>query len=186
MLKDDDKTRVNLYEILSKKRITHNNTINKFTDGLRFLIENKNNTDIITYNSKNKFLLFNVSILEIDNDGNPFYDYNYHRNSDIIDNINITASLKVKLSYIINGIEYLQNELDEFIFTTSRYTEFKFRITFLETPTLNDHFNISMRNYVLDDDSLKILRKDENTVITNKFIYRYGSAIHIKNINTDR
>ena len=62
-------------KFISDIKILHCETINNYIDALRFFIENKNNNDIITYNKRDKFLLFSVGILQVDENDNYYYEY---------------------------------------------------------------------------------------------------------------
>ena len=88
-----------------------------YNEGLIFFIENREDADGITYNSVRHFSINNISILELDNEGNYFYEFSVDRHGDIIDNIFLERSPNVKavLSYYIGGKKYSPEEVKKFV-----------------------------------------------------------------------
>ena len=163
---------INYYEFLKEISILQCKNAKNSADGIKSLIEN--NTDAITYNHTDKLLLFNVSVLHIDNEGNYFYDYFLEKNCDVISGITFASSRKltVKLTYYIGGIEYKYGEIDELLIVCGMYNEFKIRITFLEKPLIDDEFSFSSKMIVLKPKCVDRLRY--NTVVTKNNIYHNG------------
>jgi len=156
--------------------IIHSETITNYEDGLSFFIENKEHIDAITYNSVRHFLINNISILELDEYGNIFYEFSIDRNSDIIDNIYLECPehVKAQIVYYINGKKFLPEEVKSFIICAAVYNDFKIRVTFLEKPNFNDEFKIIMRNYLLNVVDKKILSTNTLGVKCDNIIYHNG------------
>lgn len=165
---------IDLQEFLSTKRILHSETASDYSSGIRFLVENEINADIITYNYTKHFSLFGIDVLQIDKEGHHFYEFCLERNGDIIDNITVESStnLNVQLSYKIGGISYTSDEVKEFVFISAAYHEFNIRITFLEKPNPGDEFKILSRYYLINPQDRVLLRR--NRVNTENHIYYNG------------
>jgi len=134
-----------------------------------FFCENEKNTDIITYNDLNHFLLFNIDVLQINENGNYFYEYTPKRDGD---NIRYESDLNEQLTYYFNGIKYIPEDVSEFIFCSAPYTEFKIRITFLEKPNTNDEFKINARHWIINSNDRKTIIS--KPVIVKNIIYKDG------------
>lgn len=170
---------INLQDFLSSKKILHSESSYDYFTALMFLVENEKKADIITYNYTKHFLIFTIGVLEMDREGNYFYEYSPEKIGDIIDNIYFekSSNLNIQLTYYIGGIKYTPEELNEFIFISARDHEFKIRITFLERPNPNDEFRILSRYYLINSQDRELLAK--NRVITKKTIYNYGMCIKL-------
>lgn len=168
---------IDLKHFLSSKKILHSESAVDYYSAIKFFVENEKNADIITYNYSN--ILSGISVLEIDREGNYFYEYTPEKIGDIIDNINIQSltNLQIQLSYYIGGIKYTPEELNEFIFISAQYHELKIRITFLERPNLNDEFKLLSRYYLINSHDRDLLAKSRITVKNN--IYNYGMCIKL-------
>ena len=170
---------IDLEDFLSSKKIVHGEREMNHTEGLTFFLENnqKENTDIITYNYTRRFSMLSISVLEIDKNGNYFYEYSLDRNADIVDNIRFESSsnLYAQLTYYIGGIEYLPEEIEKFVVVSAQYHEFKVRITFTEKPNLGDKFKLLFRYYLINSPDRTLLSKSRIKTKTN--IYNYGMCI---------
>ena len=164
------KNTIYLQDFLSDKTILHSKTSNNFNDAITFSVKNKD-VDIITYTYTKHFLLFGIDVLGIDSDGRCFYEYTPERIGDIIDNIHIENS-NIQLSYYINGIKFTPEEVNEFVFVSAQYSEFKIRITFFEKPKPNDEFKVFSRYYIINNKHRKTLT--ENNVIAKNILYLEG------------
>jgi hypothetical protein len=60
----------------------------------------KKKIDMVTYNNKEKFLLFSAGFLQADENDNYFFEYTPKRDCDIIDNIEVRPLYK-SLYFII-------------------------------------------------------------------------------------
>ncbi len=173
---------IDLEYFLSSKKIVHSEREMYHSEGLTFFLENnqKENTDIITYNYTRRFSMLSISVLEIDKNGNYFYEYSLDRNGDIVDNIRFEScsNLNAQLSYYIGGIEYTPEEIDKFVVVSAQYHEFKVRITFLEKPNPGDEFKILSRYYLINSQDRSLLSKSR--IKTKNNIYNYGMCIKIK------
>ena len=158
---------------MSEKKLLHSDTVKNYNEGLLYFIENKQNVDGITFNKVDKFLLFNIGILEIDENNNYYYEHSVSRDADIVDNIRYESEMKnVSITYYIGGILYQPSDVKEFILISAPYHEFKVRITFLEKPSTDAEFKIHSRVYLLGTEHRKKIAN--NTVITNNILYRNG------------
>ncbi len=157
-------------KFINSKSIKHSDDANDYFSGLKFLIQSE--ADIVTYNGIDKLLLFNISVLNIDKDGNYFYEYAINRNYDIIDNISFNSTNKnIKMTYTINQLEY--DILNEFISISAQYSEFKLKFTFTEKPSVDDVIEIKYRNYLINSKDRELLSK--NMVVTDAHKYSSGS-----------
>ena len=152
-------TTLELVDFFAGKKILHFEDSKNFNDALKFFIKNESNCDIVTYNHINSILLFNIAVLEINNEGQCYYDFIITREGDMIDNIFIEKSpnLNIEISYHIGGIKYTPEEVKQFIFAAAQYHEFKIRITFIENPTIYDKINIISRRYLFNKQDRKYL-----------------------------
>ncbi len=167
---------IDLYDFLSKKKIIHSEMTTNYKHGLIFFIENKEQCDAITYNSVRHFSINNISMLELDEKGNYFYEFSVDMTSDIIDNIIFEKSpnLSSQFTYYIGGKIYLPNEIKKFITCAAPYSDFKVRITFFQKPNNNDEFKMIMRNYLLNPEDRKILCTHSLGVKCDYFSYYNG------------
>ena len=164
-------------KFISEKNILHSDTVTNYSDGLIFLLKNKENTDIITYNQRNNFLLLSIGVLQADENNNYYYEHTLTKDVDMIDNIRVEPINKnIKISYYIGGILYDPNIVKEILFFTLDYHDFKIRITFLEKPSNDFDFSIYSRAYLLDhgNNKNKITTKK---IITNTNIYMSGMCM---------
>ena len=91
---------------------------------------------------------------------------------DIIDNFSFDIKSKnpIKISYYIGNILY--DKVNEFIFISAPYTEFKIRFTFNEKPNYEIEFNIYSRQYIIETEYRNNMTN--STIITKTNIYRNG------------
>jgi len=167
---------IDVYDFLSKKTIIHSETATNYNDGLIFFIEKKENADAITYNSVRHFSINNISMLELDEKGNYFYEFSVDRIGDIIDNIIFEKSpnMSTQFIYYIGGKKYLPNEVNKFITCAAPYSEFKVRIIFFQKPNADDEFKMIMRNYLLNPEDRKKLMTHSLGVKCDIFRYYNG------------
>ena len=164
-------------KFISGRKILHSDTVTNYSDGLIFLLKNKGNADIITYNQRNKFLLLSIGVLQADENDNYYYEHTLTKDVDMIDNIRVEPiNENIKISYYIGGILYDPNIVKEILFFALDYHDFKIRITFLEKPSNDFEFSIYSRAYLLDhgNDKNKITTKK---IITNTNIYMSGMCM---------
>jgi len=168
---------IDLKEFLANKKIIHSETATKLTEGLTFLLENEKDADIITYNSTINFLINNVDILKINDEGNVYYEIPIERIGDIIDNIHLEnfKGLNIEVCYMIGNRLFTTEKIKEFVICASIYTEFKLRLTFLEKPKNDDEFKIVFRNYLINTKDRQLLTR--NPVKSEYINYIDGVAI---------
>jgi hypothetical protein len=86
-------------DFIKSKIVSHNDNIDTYFDGIKYLIESE--ADIVSYTTQ-KNILFNVDVLEVDENGDYIYEYSLERQADIIDNFHIVSSNNsVKMTFII-------------------------------------------------------------------------------------
>jgi len=159
-------------EFIKSSRISHNDTIDTYIDGIKYLIES--DADIVSYNTQKNLILFNIAVLEVDKNGNYIYEYTLERQADIIDNIHIVSSDdNIKIKFIIGGIEY--DNINIFIRVLAQYHEFKVKLIFTD-PKVDSKIRICYTNYLLNSDLKKRLLTIKN-IKTNTHIYVQGMCI---------
>jgi len=150
-------------EFIESSKISHNNSIDNFFDGIKYLIEN--GSDIISYNTTKNISLSNDVLID-----NTFI-YSIEREADIIENIHFVSTDKnIIMTFIIGDNEY--DNINTFIYVSSMYNEFKLKFTFTEKPNLDDKIYISYKNYLLNVNERNNFIK--NVVKTNTNIYSDG------------
>jgi hypothetical protein len=173
---------INYDDIINNLKISYSDIINNMTDGVKFLFES--HTDGISYNKTKEFLLFNVAVLEKDNNGYYFHEYSLEREGDIIYNFNFDSTHEnVRFHYIIDGYKYEIDELDEFIIVAAPYSEIKIRVTFLEELKMDNElkisYYISYKIYLFNKDIRNFLIN--NPIKTKSNIYTDGICYKIDN-----
>jgi|688.fasta_scaffold556814_2 hypothetical protein len=161
-------------DFIKSKRIIHNDSIDTYFDGIKYLIESE--ADIVSYNTRKNLVLFNAAILEVDKNGNYIYEYLLEREADIISNICIVSSNKnVKMTFIIGGEEY--EHIDKFLSVVSQYHAFKIKLLFTE-PKVEDKISLIYTNYLLNT-HLRQNIINEHIIKTDTNIYTTGMCLRI-------
>ena len=159
---------MNLHNLI--KSANHNDLIDTYSDGIKYLIES--NADIVSYTTQKNLVLFNVDVLEVDKNGDYIYEYSLERQADIIDNIHIVSSNNnVKMKFIIGEEEY--DHINTFLSVVAQYQEFKIKLLFTE-PKIDDKISICYRNYLLNSDLRKKITTRGNIIKTDTNIYTDG------------
>ena len=160
-------------DFIKSKIVSHNDNIDTYFDGIKYLTESE--ADIVSYTTQ-KNILFNVDVLEVDENGDYIYEYSLERQADIIDNIHIVSSNNnVKMKFIIGGDEY--DHINTFLSVVSQYHEFKIKLLITE-PKLEDKISIWYRNYLLNSELRENIRK-EHIIKTDTNIYTTGMCLRI-------
>ena len=135
-------------DFLLKQNINYNITDNfTFYDGINELVKNKDdNNFIIVYNENINFNMNDYSLLNIDENGNFYIEYNKYFNGDIIDNININNS-NIELSYYLYEVLYPYNDFNKYVLISSSFTPLKIRFTFKNKDLLPTFFILNYRSY---------------------------------------
>ena len=134
-------------EFMKSKIVNHNDSINTYVDGIKYLIDSK--ADIISYNTQKNLTLFNIDSLD-------FFEYTIEIQADIIDNIHVISSNDyddVIMKFIIGDKEY--DIVNTIIKELSPYREFKLKLIFTK-PKLNDNISIYYTNYIINSELKKI------------------------------
>lgn len=165
---------INLYDFIKEREFIHHSEILSYTEGLTLLVQQPKYVSGITYNFTEHISLVNVDVLKIDDTGQYYYEFSPERNGDIIDEIKYEqlTDLDAELTYNIGGIDYLSKEVNEFLFVSALYNEFKVRITFMRKPEINDKFKINSRYWLIDSEPRRLLQRSK--VITKYNIYDGG------------
>ena len=84
-------TTINYDEFMKNASIVHSDMEMNYHNALKFFIleTHKKKIDMVTYNNKEKFLLFSVVFLQADEKDNYFFEYTPKRDCDIMDNIEV-------------------------------------------------------------------------------------------------
>jgi len=161
-------------DFIKSKIVSHNDNIDTYIDGIKYLIDSK--SDIVSYDTQKKLVLFNVAVLEVDKNGDYIYEYLLERQADIIDNIHIISSnSNVKMTYIIGGMEY--DKINTFLSVAAQYHEFKLKLIFTD-PKVDDKISICYRNYLINSDLRKQIIK-KNIIKTDTHVYHSGMCTGI-------
>jgi hypothetical protein len=162
----------------NSKIFSHNDNIDTYIDGIKYLIESK--SDVVSYDTQKNLVLFNVAVLEVDKNGDYIYEYLLERQADIIDNIHIISSnSNVKMTYIIGGMEY--DKINTFLSVVAQYHEFKLKLIFTD-PKVEDKISICYRNYLINSDLRNnLLEQFKNGIIieTDTHVYHSGMCTKI-------
>ena len=169
-------------EFIKNASIVHSDIEMNYHNAIAFFILHKEiqkgQLDMVTYNNKEKFLLFSAGFLQADENDNYFFEYTPKRDCDIMDNIEVSPINKnIKITYYIGGQQYDPQVVKEFVFATAMYHEFKIRITFLEKPTENFEFVVHSRKYIIESELRKKLMVSKLTTDSN--IYDNGMCVKI-------
>ena len=166
-------------DFIKSKIVSHNDNIDTYFDGIKYLIESE--ADIVSYTTQKNLVLFNVDVLEVDENGDYIYEYSLERQADIIDNIHIVSSNNsVKMTFIIGGEEY--DNINTFLSVVSPYHEFKIKLLITE-PKVEDKISICYRNYLLNSDLRKQITTKGNIIKTDTNIYIDGMCKRINDLS---
>lgn len=123
-------------------KIKHNDNINNYYDGLKYLINSK--MDVITYNSKIILILYNSNITKKNN--NYYFEYELNYDCDTIDNITFETTLQLEINYIMENIEYK-------IFNNSliKNKKLKIKFIFLNKPLFINEIIIHYKSYLINN-----------------------------------
>jgi hypothetical protein len=177
---------INYDEFISNKKILYYCKYNNDREFYTFIYQNIDNVDFITYYNTEYFYIPNF--LQLDTNGNFYYEYTPNKIGDIIDNIkiepsnikinyNINNNIKndtsnIKISYSINNNIYDSKYFTEFIYIATLYSKFKIRITFIGIPNNNINFIIYYRLYITNKKHIDLFQK--NKIYNKNYIYENG------------
>jgi len=162
-------------DFIRSKIVSHNDNIDTYSDGVKYLIESK--SDIVSYDTQKKLVLFNTAVLEVDKNGGYIYEYLLERQADIIDNIHIISSdSNVKMTFIIGGREY--EKINKFLSVAAQYHDIKLKLIFTD-PKVEDKIFICYRNYLLNSDLREQIIK-KNIIKTDTNEYQNGMCMPIR------
>lgn len=175
-------TTINYDEFMKNASIIHSDMAMNYHNALEFFILQRGThgkkIDMVTYNNKEKFLLFSAGFLQADEKDNYFFEYTPKRDCDIMDNIKVSPENEnIKITYFIGGYQYDPRVVKEFIYLAAMYHEFKIRITFLEKPSENFEFVVHSRKYIMESELRKKIMVSKLT--TFSIIYDKGMCVKI-------
>ena len=162
---------INYDSFMKESNIIHNDTITNSQEGLNYLCTlNEEQHFMISYNEK---IQLTNGLLGIDENGHSYIDYLLIRKFDIIDNVRIIDNNKnIKINYIIGGIMYDFNMVNELITTLIHPDDCFIRITFLKPYDDELKCFIYFKAYLLNTFYRKMI--SSCTVITKSNIYNGG------------
>ena len=136
-------------DFIKSKIIKHNDLIDNYQDGRKYL--NETDFDIISYNTHQKIKFTDVDVLEVDKNNNYIYTYTFERcNGDVINNIKLVSSNKnIKIIFILGDEEY--DNINTYIHILASYHKLQLKFIFTEKPNINDEICLYYRNYLLND-----------------------------------
>lgn len=165
-------------DFLFQKKILHSETPMDYESALTFFIQHQKDYDMITYSYIKHFYLFQVSVLEKDENHHLFLEHSLEKLGDIVDHISILQStVPMEISFSVDHQPYPLNDRQPFLLVSAPYSECRIRFTFLEKPTLGDEFQISFRYYLLNSDSRKQLQN--KNVLVNHCMYKNGTVVQV-------
>jgi hypothetical protein len=144
-----------------------------YQEALSIFISNQQEYDMISFHDVRKLLILNIAVLQTDNNGKYYYDYEFDRDCDIIDNFVVCSDgLNVTLNFIIGHDTYNFSDIKQFLPVASMYNTFKLRIIFNEIPEQNKEITIRILKYVCSKQVRDLLMK--NKIITPSIVYYDG------------
>lgn len=162
---------INYDSFMKESNIIHVDTITNSQEALNYLCTlNEEQHFMISYNEK---IQLKNGLSGIDENGHSYIEYLLIRQSDIIDNIEIKSNNKnIKINYIIGGIMYDFNMVNELITMLINPIDSFVRITFLKPYDDELTCFIYFKGYILNTFYRKMI--SSCTVITKSNIYNGG------------
>jgi hypothetical protein len=140
------------------------------------LLLKDNRNDIIKYPFMKKLLISNISVMEKDNEGKYYYDYELKRDCDIVSDFILDSDeLDIKISFICGLNEYEMKDINKLLLASCIYSPIKLRITFNDEIKKEKEIKISCYKYLCNRDISYYLMK--NKIITPAIIYNDGICI---------
>ena len=159
---------MNFEEFITDKKILEGGDITSY-EALDLISKNEHEFDMIRFNHLKK-LIFNIDIMQCDNEGKYYIDYEFQKDCDMVDNFNfITNDLDVTFIFICGGIEYKFNDVNEFILCAAKFNQFKLRIIFNKVPETDKEILLHYSKYFLKKELVILLVKSK--IYTNSIIY---------------
>jgi len=132
--------------------------------------------DMICYPDYKQLVLYNIAVLQINEDGKYYYDYDLDHSYDIIDGFTFYApGLDANISFLIGPNEYSFDQIEEVVMFASIYSHAKVRFTFNTLPENNKKIGIQTRRYLCNADTRHKLAR--NKVVTRNIIYHKGVCL---------
>lgn len=146
------------------------------------LLLKDNRNDIIKYPFMKKLLISNISVMEKDNEGKYYYDYELKRDCDIVSDFILDSDeLDIKISFICGLNEYEMKDINKLLLASCIYSPIKLRITFNDEIKKEKEIKITYYKYLCNRDISYYLMK--NKIITPAIIYNDGICIK-NNLNS--
>jgi len=171
---------MNFDEFMTDKKVFVSNDFMSDVEGLKLLLSKQSEYDIVKYPCVKKLLIFNIPVMEKDNDGNYYYDCELKRDCDIISDFAVNSNdPNIKFSFICGINEYEINELKNILLAACAYSAVKLRITFNDDKipkTEKKEVIFTYYKYICNRNISYYLMK--NKMITPAIIYSEGCCLH--------
>lgn len=169
---------IDFNEFMNTKKILHTQNILSPLNGLRLLLENQEEYDMVSYPHVDKvFHLANIT-LRIDKNGRYFHDHIVEQDCDVMDQVKVYYGtqpyVNFKLSYIIGGTEYECEKVNEIVLVSLKNNRVIIRITFLEPPHRADWYEFCYRKFLMNPENRKTL--SHSTIQTTNLCYMNGTC----------
>ena len=170
---------MNFEEFMTDKKVYVSDQFMSDTEGLKLLLSKQSEFDIVKYPFIKKILIFNIPVMEKDNDGNYYYDCEIKRDCDIISDFTINSNdLNIRFSFICGINEYEINDLKYILLAACVYSAIKLRITFNDDKmprTEKTEVIFTYYKYICNRNISYYLMK--NKMITPTIIYNEGLCL---------
>ena len=117
--------------------------------------------------------------LNVDQDGNLYFETSVNRDGDIVDNFSFNQSsysTRIKVTFFIGRDEYSHSQVDEIVIAAAAYEDFVIRVTFLQTPRQDEEIELRSRYYMFHNQDRQLLKRA--IVHTRNFFYGSGMCCY--------
>ena len=170
---------MNFDEFMTNKKVFNSDKFMSDIEGLELLLSKQNDFDMVKYPCIKKLMILNIPVMEKDNDGNYYYDYELKRDCDIISDFTVNSNVpNIKYSFICGINEYEINDLKYILLAACLYSAFKLRITFTNDnipKTEDKEIFLTYYKYICNRNISYFLMK--NKMITPSIIYSEGCCL---------
>jgi len=167
---------MDLEEFMKYKKIFVSNDYLTDIESLELLLSKQNEFDIIKYPFIKSLKILNISVIEKDNDGKYYYDYELKRDCDIASDFILDSDgLDVKFTFICGLNEYEMKDINIILLASCVYSSIKLRITFNNEIIKNKEIKITYNKCLCNRNISYYLMK--NKIITPAIIYNEGICI---------
>lgn len=117
--------------------------------------------------------------LNVDQDGNLYFETSVNRDGDIVDTFSFNQSnysTRIKVTIFIGRDEYSHSQVDEIVIAAAAYEDFAIRVTFLQTPRQDEEIELRSRYYMFHNQDRQLLKRA--IVDTRNFFYGSGMCCY--------